>query len=535
MTCTAALPRARAAQARWHRVGAEIGLGFSLDKRQGLTQCVNYLGTRLDTMRGTRSIMPEKLDKLLASVDDLAVATTITPRQLDSVGGRARHYADTIRFTRVPTASLAHGLSTDPPGYDRPMLVPPALAAVATELSGIIRRYAAAGAPLWPPVPSSLWASFLRGDLEALRVYELVWDASPAGWAARFRTRPAATPLWVAGTWPPDTPAGAQAHREAFGGTFAFRAVAEAVHLGGAMVIMRNDAEAALAALRKGSTQSPEMQAAALELNRMCANLDTDTVFLHSPGLEMIADGVDARSRDEPQAARGPECTPALWDQVLAATRALGWSITVDAFAVAANAKVPRFFSRFPEPQAEAADAFSVPDWRASWCPVCEGFHEEVLFAFPPPAMMRLFVRKAVADGVRAVVVTTLAPSAPYWTKLIRASVGHRPEGFVRIRTKGAVDRYLAHAGTFTPDSLVIMLCDFALLPDAAPRFVPDSSDCPGRFLPRPRCSLGQREDDAVVPGLRRALARALRPGAPHVLTDEDFDVSDGEDMDCSS
>ena len=78
-----------------------------------------------------------------------------------------------------------------------------------------------------------------------------------------------------------------------------------------------------------------------------------------------------------------------------------------------------KFFARFAEPQAEAEDAFTVGDWGCSPCPICGQSHREVLFAFPPPNLLNRFVITAQADGVRAVVITPLAVSAPYWTKLL--------------------------------------------------------------------------------------------------------------------
>ena len=67
-------------------------------------------------------------------------------------------------------------------------------------------------------------------------------------------------------------------------------------------------------------------------------------------------------------------------------------------------------------------------------CLACGQSHREVLFAFPPPNLLNRFVIKAQADGVRAVVITPLAVSAPYWTKLLRAPVIPGPAGYERLR-----------------------------------------------------------------------------------------------------
>ena len=93
-----------------------------------------------------------------------------------------------------------------------------------------------------------------------------------------------------------------------------------------------------------------------------------------------------------------------------------------------------KFFARFAEPQAGAEVAFTVGDLGCPLCLACGQSHREVLFAFPPPNLLNRFVIKAQADGVRAVVITPLAVPAPYWTKLLRASVIPGPAGYERLR-----------------------------------------------------------------------------------------------------
>jgi hypothetical protein len=116
-----------------------------------------------------------------------------------------------------------------------------------------------------------------------------------------------------------------------------------------------------------------------------------------------------------------------------------GWTVTIDAFASESNFLVPRFFARYAEHAAEAEDAFTVPDWDRSVCLACGLVHPETLFAFPPPPLLNAFVAKARADGVRAIVLTPLAVTAPYWHKLLRASVVPEPKGYHRVRRSFAL------------------------------------------------------------------------------------------------
>ena len=109
---------------------------------------------------------------------------------------------------------------------------------------------------------------------------------------------------------------------------------------------------------------------------------------------------------------------------------------------------------------------------------------------------------------MRAVVVTTYAPTATYWTKLIGASIGNRPEGCLRLK---GVASLLTAAGTFAPRELAILACDFSLLartPDMPLAALASAGACPGQFAARPRQHLGSAEDSQASRDLREALAR---------------------------
>jgi hypothetical protein len=135
---------------------------------------------------------------------------------------------------------------------------------------------------------------------------------------------------------------------------------------------------------------------------------------LHAPGRVLVDEGVDDHSRAEALEVAGPVSSRRVRQRALALAESCGWTLTIDAFASASSSLLPRFFARYAEPTAEAEDAFTVPDWASSACPTCGRDHHEVIFAFfPPPPLQNAFVAKARADGVRAVVVTPLAVSAP--------------------------------------------------------------------------------------------------------------------------
>jgi hypothetical protein len=136
--------------------------------------------------------------------------------------------------------------------------------------------------------------------------------------------------------------------------------------------------------------------------------------------------------------------------------QALGWTLTVGAFASKSNSLLPRFFARYAEPDAEAEDAFTVPDWARSLCPSSDHSHCETLFAFLPPSLLNFCVAKTRTDGARAIVVTPLAVAASYWNKLLRASVVQNDAGYLRIC------RQQASIGSDVAGELAIFTVDFA-------------------------------------------------------------------------
>jgi hypothetical protein len=79
-------------------------------------------------------------------------------------------------------------------------------------------------------------------------------------------------------------------------------------------------------------------------------------------------------------AVLGPAVHDVLWDAACQAAADAGWlRVTVDAFASAANARAPRFWSRFLELGAGAIDALCVLDRAKCRGPTCGSSHREVL------------------------------------------------------------------------------------------------------------------------------------------------------------
>ncbi len=138
--------------------------------------------------------------------------------------------------------------------------------------------------------------------------------------------------------------------------------------------------------------------------------------------------------------------------------------------------------------------------------------HSETLFAYPPPSLLSTFVAKARADGARAIVVTPLAVAAPYWNKLLHASVVQNDAGYLRIR------RQQASTGSDVAGELAIFAVDFAPYPSRSPTTAyPPGCGMETRFCGR--CLLGSPSDQAErarilveILSVGQALRRAHQP-----------------------
>ena len=521
--CRGSLAEAEQLDEWWMDLCSQLGVSLNLVKHQRCAQTVEYAGFLFDTLRGRMLVLPDKQASLLEVCLRLGSDSEVwTLRSLDSVKGRLLHYSAAISHLRVLVTELARLMGpVSEETYDDPIPTPAGLSELAAEMHSRVLRFAPAGSPLWPAVPSSAYAALLSGA-ERLVFCSLTWDASPHGWAALARwwdvsgPHPVLRDLLLIGSWPAGWDVSEQPFREALGGALAFDALIRAVDVRGRLCILRNDASAAVAAFRKGSSKSAPMQRCALLLDQLAADADVDYLPWHVPGLQLVAEGIDDASRAGDAmgagvnlaAALGPAVGELLWARIQAVLHAAGWRVTVDAFASESNARAQRYWSAFLEPGSEALDALSVLDWGQSRCPVCGSCHREVVYAFPPPELLRAAVAKALADSALCVLVVPVSILAPHWNKLLAASVLDQgsgfPGGFDRIRKTGSL---LLHSAGYAPEELAIFACDFGRL---APRAgLPAASTCPGAFRRRPRPVCGSAADQADRVRLRDALLAA--------------------------
>jgi hypothetical protein len=507
--CVRSARASRRSQLGWHRLADELGLGLSDDKRQLPSQRVTYTGMVVDTYRRTISIPPDKKLRLAGCLEEFFDRRECSVHDLASLRGRVQHYSACLPYVRPFVALFSSVLGTEGElDSDRTISLPPAVSEAAVFIRGVLEDHAFPGRPLWPFVPSSLYAAFLAGETGDAHIVVITWDASLHGWGMVLRWWANREGKVIIGTLPDSDDMRHQVRREALAGVLAFDAAALELDLSDAVVILRNDAAGALAAFKKGSFTSTFLQQCAMRSCLAQRKARCQVLTLHAPGRVLVEEGVDDHSRDGALEVAGPVSSRLVRQRALSLAASCGWTLTVDAFASASNSLLPRFFARYAEPTAEAEDAFAVSDWAVSTCPSCGRDHHETLFAFPPPPLLNAFVAKARADGARAVVVTPLAVAAPWWNKLLRASVVRNDEGFLRIR------KQQSQLGSDAEGELAIFAVDFATLSSRARSTLPSPPcGCAAVFRGRPPggSPVDQAERARIHQELQ-AVGLALRP-----------------------
>ena len=153
-------------------------------------------------------MLPEKLSSRIAAREGLAATQLSTPRRIARFRGRALHYGCAIPFVAVAAPSLSqlmHRRETSTGPVDVPALDDetemefdydgelPVSDRVrqALEFRRIgMEKYRNASQPLLPVSPSSLYGSFLTGDVRDALVLMIIFDDSVHGWAAGLRASP---------------------------------------------------------------------------------------------------------------------------------------------------------------------------------------------------------------------------------------------------------------------------------------------------------------------------------------------------------
>lgn len=109
----------------------------------------------------------------------------------------------------------------------------------------------------------------------------------------------------------------------------------------------------------------------------------------------------------------------------------------------------------------EAVDALGVLDRDESVCPACGERILGVIFAYPPSDLVRVFIRKAMADGVRGLVLVPTATTVPFWGRLLEAALPLPWAGGQLYRRLRRLDRLLEGPADLHVGELTLFAVDF--------------------------------------------------------------------------
>ena len=313
---------------------AELHLWLNNNKRQLPGQRIVYTGIILDTIQGRYYCPEEKRIALISVLQDMGAAALMPARAVASVRGKLLHYACCLPYIQAYAPWFSQIIRTEGEvvSWDEIVQLPHDAAEVCKQIIAVIEDTHMDGVALWPYVASSLHASISRGDFGAGRGrLRITHDASFEGWAAKIE--------WckgthiVVGTFSAEERTDFQVRREALAGDLAFQAASQLLDVRGMVVLHRNDAIGALAALRKGSYASTALQAISVRFNQCRARLRTEHYFVHVPGTVLVDEGVDAASRGLARQVSFPACTPRMRDLLQTEAVHFGWTISIDLFA----------------------------------------------------------------------------------------------------------------------------------------------------------------------------------------------------------
>jgi len=408
--------------------------GFHLTRSEkgfAVGQKGEFIGIVCDVHRGVFLLAERKEAKIMASLLLVVVSEFLSSREVAKVRGKLVNYGQCMEGLRpfsVPF-TLFIGAPESEFQWDERRALPSSLREHAAYLREVVPRLARAGAPIWPLEPATVFDRWQRGLPLPFKLVVVTYDAAVFGLAVSICLRPGEILRFAGRSFDrvstvitfEDTPEH-QVHREGWAGSIALETAIAAVGPGPSAVLLRKHCSPALGALERGSSKSPVLQEASLDVHRQCHRAGWSLVLLHVRGERLIEEGVDDGSRAGAKSVWGPKCSEALRAYIGRLRDAQGIVLTIDFFASGCNALTPRYASWTQEPGSEAVDAFSMRSWESSMCPTCGCRHMETGFFFPPSGLEERVVSRARSDGARGLFLVPTRHRAGFWLALRRAA-----------------------------------------------------------------------------------------------------------------
>ena len=341
------------------------------------SQEFTFLGLRFNTGAGTVAPGRKGLDDLHTAIKGLKSGTRITARTLSSILGKAKHWAP---FTRRGKLQLRRSQEWLKRRWTQSLTNWESMVQVDNQLIKQLHWWTLPGntlpgVPLHPPTPTQ----------------ELYTDACDTGWGAQLGT------LSAKGTW-------ARCSRDLHINRLELKAVHQAClqfreHLTHKVTRVHIDNTTAVAYIRKeGGTRSSALTKDARKLLTWCDRNKVTLVPVHIAGV---------RNVEADRLSRAGQLLSSEWSITREEFRRIQSHLgtpTLDLFAMADNRVVTKFFSPVPHPEAEAVDALN-QEWPS----------HELLYAYPPTALVPLVLQKVRQSRALSLILVTSTTSTKAW------------------------------------------------------------------------------------------------------------------------
>jgi hypothetical protein len=171
--CTQAYERAVKAEALWRAKAKALNLPLSDGKGHSVAQGGPFTGVYIDTLRGTFTMLADKLKSLQETFEALATADIATPRLLARGRGKAAHCGCAIPFLAAMCPSLTQAMhqaecafSLPPPtpeeedadprsDWEAQLQLSPRIRAALRLMLRAVTDLGSIGQPIWPLLPHS--------------------------------------------------------------------------------------------------------------------------------------------------------------------------------------------------------------------------------------------------------------------------------------------------------------------------------------------------------------------------------------------
>ena len=220
-------------------------------------------------------------------------------------------------------------------------------------------------------------------------------DASTTGWGAILEGHSTAH-----GFFPPEIQTRSSNYRELYAVFLALSAFKEKIH--GQHLLLRTDNITTMYYINGQGGPHKHLNKLAKLIFWAVKKCHASLQSLHLPG--------DLNTRADELSRLNPVTEWSLHQETFQQLEDLWGPHSVDRFATSNNSQLPRYNSRFYDPQAEATDAMT-QSWKGENNYIC-----------PPWRMLPQVVNKIKEEGCDATIIAPLWPSAPWFPQLMRLS-----------------------------------------------------------------------------------------------------------------